>query len=262
VRGISYNLFLDDSSNKLKSTITIALARRSKMIGRCFGIFIVITVFFCNPARATVIDLVSWALQIDGALYDSFLGDPFPSEVDAGGFDPTSGLGTLEVSISGSGAHSVAVFLDHEIDEGTNTFFNEIGAASGPEAFGQSWEIDEPGYTNGDIFTNFRNNTLDNDIGRSVFGDTLFPDDVSMAMGWDFILAVNTTGQITFSLSEIMPDAGFFLTHNDPDSGASIYFTSSLNTFQDIEPIPEPATMVLMGTGLVVLAGIRKRRKR
>jgi hypothetical protein len=99
------------------------------------------------------------------------------------------------------------MFFDLEVD---GTYFNfESGAAHNALAAGQSWEIDEPGYTTGDIFSNFASGSLDNGIGISA---TTFPDDVSLALGWSF------TGPaiITFTVSETVPTAGFYLQqHNE-----------------------------------------------
>jgi hypothetical protein len=101
--------------------------------------------FVAAPASATTIDLFDWGLNIDGAL--TLPGDPLPIGVDDSAFDFSTGLGLLQVTVAVAGAHNVDFFVDHEIDEVTNTFFNETGSTSGaPAAAGQSWEIDEPGY--------------------------------------------------------------------------------------------------------------------
>jgi len=210
-----------------------------------------------NVAWAADIALFDYGFNIDGTVSMPSQGDPVPVEVDLSGFDAVTGLGAIGVTMTGAGgAHSFDAFFDHEIDEAINTFFNETGAANGTALAGQSWEIDEPGAADGDIFLNFENSALDNGIGTSVFGDTVFPDDVSMAMGWDFSLVAGETALIELVLSEMAPASGFFLSHSDPASNATIYLSSSLTA------IPVPAAAWLFGSGLLGLAGIAGRMRR
>lgn len=204
-----------------------------------------------GSAQAVTFGLFEYAFNIDGFVYE---GDSTPINVNKGAFDATTGLGVVDVTISGLGAHYVASFFDLEIDEASNTYFNEYGSFSGSPATGQSWELDEPGYVFGDIYANFLIGDLDNSNG---FPGS--PDDVSMAMGWNFILDADETAKITFSISAAMPTSGFFLTQTDPDSQESLYF-SSLMSINNGEPVPEPSTLFLIGTGLAVLAS-RCRRK-
>ena len=209
-----------------------------------------------NVAQAATIALFDYGFNIDGTVSMPFQGDPVPSGVNLSGFDDITGLGAIGVTMTGAGAHSFDAFFDHEIDEAINTFFNETGAATGTALAGQSWEIDEPGDSNGDIFVNFQDSALDNGIGTSVFGNTTFPDDVSMAMGWDFSLAVGDMALIEFVLSELAPTSGFFLSHSDPDSNATIYLSSTLT----VSAIPVPAAVWLFGSGLLGLIGIARRK--
>lgn len=220
------------------------------------------TLFFTfgiSTSANASITLFDYGFNIDGTV--SLLGDAVPTAVDISGFDDLIGLGTIEVTITGTGSHSFDAFFDHEIDEIINSNFNEVGSSSGLAAAGQSWEIDEPGFINGDIFLNFEDSTLDNGIGTSVSGDTAFPDDVSMAMGWDFTLALGETATIMMALGTVTP-AGFYLQHSDPDSNKSIFLSSRLDILPSISPIPVPAAIWLFGAGLIGLIGMSRRKFR
>ena len=179
---------------------------------------------------------------------------PCPGSIDDSGFDYTTGLGTLTITLDGASAHNVVFFVDHQIDADLNTYFNEYGAVSGLPSAGQSWEVDEPGWVFGDIYDNFEAGTLDN-ANEIPAG---FEDDVSMAMGWDFSLGAKEFAVVDFFLSDTPPASGFHLSHTDPESnegqGATIYFSSYLNT----QSIPEPGTVLLLGLGMLSLLGIRR----
>jgi hypothetical protein len=75
-------------------------------------------------------------------------------------------------------------FLDAEIDEATNTFFNEYGTVSGSAGFDVSdasqWQIDEPGFQNGLLLRNLFSGALNN--SNSVPQNAL--NDVAMSLGF------------------------------------------------------------------------------
>ena len=198
--------------------------------------------------------LVDYSFNTDGTVTMNAA----PGGVDISAFSTTTGLGSITATITGSGAHTFDAFFDHEIDEAINTFFNETATTSGVAAAGQSWELDEPGWVNGDIFENFQSSALDNGIGTSIFGNTAFPDDVSMAIGWDFTLASTEAATIDILLSQSIPGSGFFLTHTDPDSLESIYLSSTLS----ISQVPVPAAIWLLGSGFLGLIGVARRKQK
>ena len=202
-----------------------------------------------SSSVAANISLADWAFNVDGTIYENFSGDAMPT---SGSLD-ASGLGTLTLEITGTGSHSVVAFFDFDIDNATNSYFNEYASTTNLSllATGQSWEVDEPGYVFGDIYDNMLAGVLDN--ANSV--ELANPDDVSFALGWDFTLNVDEVASISFSLQGSMPTTGFYLTQTDPDSnngvGESLYFSSVLEVKSvAAKPIPAPSTLLLFGLGL------------
>lgn len=184
-------------------------------------------------AQPSVLSLADYGVRIDGAAAVPTRGDPLPAGVSISGFNIPKGLGSVTMNVRSPGLHTAALFVDHEIDQADNTFFNEFGRPSGSPTAGQSWEIDEPGYRFGNLFANFLAGRLD--------GSTNVPtaalDDVSMALGWNFSLGPNQTALIRMTVSETPPSAGFYLVQSDPESQKSIYFSSTLEiSAGDTEP--------------------------
>lgn len=215
---------------------------------------------FGGIAQADPIDLAESGINVDG--------NTTPGGVDDSLFDFLTGLGSIEVTVSGVGDHTVIGYIDIELDQETNTFFNETGQAVGAVAAGQSWEIDEPGFGGilGDIFFNFVDST---DVTHSLLDNTnalieIF-DDVALALGWDFTLTAGEIATILFTVATEEPVAGFYLQQIDLDSASSIFFSSTIDiTGGDITggevTVPEPGTLALFGLGLLAMVGLRRRR--
>ncbi len=75
-----------------------------------------------------------------------------------------------------------------------------------------------------------------------------------MSLGWDFTLEIDEIATISLLLSKSDTGSGFRLQHNDPDSQASIFFSSTLNIEDNQQTIPEPSGIWLMGLGLISIA--------
>lgn len=199
-------------------------------------------------------DLFEYDLNIDGIVSSPTFGDPIPAGVDVSLFNDLTGLGTITATITGLGSHTFDAFFDHDV--GAVTGLNEIGMATGVAAAGQSWEIDEP--FSGDIFDNFLNSTLDNSVGLPI------PEDLSMAMGWDFTLGLGETAEISLLLSDTLPVSGFYLTQENIVHGESNYdfylsSTISITGGQPEETVPEPSMLLLLGIGLAGMMVTRRK---
>lgn len=206
-----------------------------------------------GPAQSAIINLYEYNFNATGTI------DSSPSGLNASGFDFTTGLGSITwtsgIAGAGGDAGYLLGFFDHEIDEATNTFFNEYGAPVNSPSASQSWEIDEPGYGLGDIWDNFSSGSLDNNNGVPSGSE----DDVSMAMGWHYTLNEGERAIITLLLSETAPTSGFYLKQTDPDSNIDIYFSSTFRTEGGGTPVPEPGTLLLVSIGLATFVIWKKR---
>lgn len=164
-----------------------------------------------------------------------------------GSFDSGTGLGSILMSFTTPGPHQGLLYVDHELSESINTFFNELGSVHGTPPAGLSWEIDEPGFgpNPGDIFDNALAVSLDNSVGKSG------PDDVSMALNWSFSLQPGEKGTLSFLLGTVQP-SGFYLQHSDPASGESVYFSAGLRIVPPTTNVPDESG----GTSLIAIAAL------
>lgn len=203
---------------------------------------ILLLVAFAAPRASADIALFESALNLNGAIVSP---SGAPANVNVAGFDFATGLGTIAITYSPGtvGSYFFRAFFDHEIDEFDNTFYNEYGSVTGAPSAGLSWEIDEPGYVFGDIYTNFTAGTLDNSNAVPASA----PDDVSMALGWTFAGGPGDTAVFNFVISDTAPASGFYLQQTDPDSSKDIYFSSSA-TFSTPTTVPEPGSVILLLT--------------
>lgn len=233
-------------------------------------LFATVLLTFSAVTEAGPIGAFEACVAVNADVYDPGIGlsgcggDPAPSNISSS-FDADF-FGSVEIALDTAGDYFVSMFIDFEIDEFFNTFFNELVSSGGTLGAGQSYEADEPGWFFGDIFDNFFLGSLDNSIASELTGD--FGEDASLALGWDFSLAAGEEALVTFLVSATQPTSGFWLNHTDPDSDYGYFFSSTLeirggddpDPDPDPQPVPEPGTLLLFGAGLIGLAVTRRRR--
>jgi hypothetical protein len=229
-------------------------------------------------ALADPVSLQEYFFELDGAQYSNTTTMP---GLESGGFDTATGLGILVLTFAPgvSGAHFFDAYFDHELHV---PLYNEYGSVGGAPDAGVSWQIDEPGFGDGNrvgtIFGNAKANALDNanhvpGIASNFLGDcgangagspnAACNNDVSLALGFNFVLAADEKAVITFVAGQTAPPGGFYLEQLSPADGNpaqaadSLFLTGALS----ILPAPEPSSSLLTLTGLIGLA-LRARRAR
>ena len=226
---------------------------------------------FANPVLAESL------VNLNGTTYLNTFAVP---GLNAAAFDNTTGLGVLTLTFSpgAGGAYFFDAFFDHELH---NPFNNEYGSVSGAPSPGVSWQIDVPGSDGnrtGTIFANAQGNSLDNtnhvpgtlsnssnDCGANGGGaaNADCNNDVSMALGFNFILAADEVAIITLTASETAPPGGFFLQQHDPDTPSNLYLSGSIAIQPVATDVPEPGTLLLLAAAFASLtAGSLRRRLR
>lgn len=129
-----------------------------------------------------------------------------------------------------------AVLLDVEIDQETNTFFNEYGRVVGTpgedasDADPDLWQIDEPGFAGGTLFSNLFQGSLNNSnsIPQSA------PNDVALALGFYLgTLQPGESNRVRILISEAGNKLGNFALEQldtDPHSATLITLSGQAQT--------------------------------
>jgi hypothetical protein len=217
------------------------------------------------------VSLQEYLFNLNGADYSDTTTVP---GLESGGFDSASGLGTLMLTFDpgAGGAYFVDAYFDHELHV---PLYNEFGFVGGAPSAGVSWQIDEPGFGDGNrlgtIFDNAKANALDDtnhvpgqasnfsgDCGANGGGspNAACNNDVALALGFNFVLASDEKAVITLVVGQTQPASAFYLLQVSPADGEPaqmadlLYLSGALS----IVPAPEPSSSFMILTGLLCLA--------
>jgi hypothetical protein len=183
----------------------------------------------------------------------------FSTELSADGHDLLLSYELTNISASTLTGVTFLSFLDADIDNAINTYFDEYAVTAGSLAAGQNFEVDEPGYLFGDIYENLLIGSLDGTNAIPIGN----PDDVSMALSFE--LAPLASGQKTI-MQIMISEAGnsigsFAIRQADIDPGSATQITYSGRAFSPA--VPEPSAALLYTAGmLLVSVSLRGRRRR
>ncbi len=238
------------------------------------AVLVLLLTFYLPPVQAGPADfaLFQWIFNVDGVIYDSagIAGSstlPAKFGVVSGSplapIDPATGggLGVLSVEITGTGSHNFVAYFDQEIRQTLNGFSNESAFAVGAAPAGLTYQAGDP-FASPGIYDDVLAGALTSSVEAG-------PNDVALALGWNFILADGEKATVFLTLSETAPQAGFHLQQSDPDSTGSgtgarnLYYSSSLSiTSTPQGEIPEPGYFAVLAAGLSCIALAARRRRR
>jgi hypothetical protein len=244
---------------------------------RKLAISAVVLGLWCLAALPAFGQVQDAELNINGSTYSFVSGVLGAPGVNGSGLNTATGVGTITINVLGTSCATCNVDLWFWDPAGI-PFFDEWGATAGTLASGQSWQIDAPPASDtpdpnrtGTILANTDANTLDDTnhipgTASNFFGNCVGADcdgPVSMALGFNFKSPGSGFKEVlTFDLSSTgcQQGASICLEDINPDTDTAIYFTGVASVHSvGVPTTPEPGTLLLLGTGLSALLGLRKK---
>jgi len=225
---------------------------------------LLLTIASVSPLLADTTKLQSILTNVNGVQTTNFTG------YNSGGFDQTTGLGTLTFVVNGAGPSFFDVFFDHQL---SLPFYNEFGSVVGAPAAGQTYEIGDsfasniyPDVQAGGALANTNSLAGQTSNFNNACVGAACNGDFAAALGFAFTIAAGQQELITLNVSHTDPGSGLRLEDTHPVDGANpnaqFLFISGSAVSQPIgvSGVPEPASTAFLVVVLAILLVALRRR--